>query len=126
MAEGWSRHLKNDVIEPYSAGTEIHGINPYAVKVMKEAGVDISGQKSKDLHNLMDIPFDYVITLCDHASESCPLFPGNVKRVHVGFNDPPGLTSKLENEDQKLDIYRRVRDEIKAFIKTLPENLEQI
>ena len=93
---------------------------------MKEAGVDISGRKSKDLHNLMDIPFDYVVTLCDHANESCPLFPGNVKRVHVGFDDPPVLTSKLENEDQKLDIYRRVRDEIQAFIKTLPENLEQI
>ena len=124
MAEGWAYYLKNEVIEPYSAGVEVHGINPNAVRVMKEAGVDISGQVSKDLDSLMDLPFDYVITLCDHASESCPVFPGNVKKNHVAFDDPPGLASRAVDEEKILDIYRRVRDEIQAFIMTLPDSLK--
>ncbi len=124
MAEGWARHLKGDVLEPYSAGIETHGLNPTAVKAMAEAGVDISGHKSKHVNDLRDIQFDYVITVCDNAHESCPLFPGRAKVIHVGFDDPPRLARRASTEQQALDIYRRVRDEIRAFVQTLPQALE--
>jgi arsenate reductase len=123
MAEGWARYLKGDVLEPYSAGIEVHGLNPYAVKVMKEAGVDISHHRSKHVKELFHIPFDYVVTVCDHANETCPVFPGRVKRLHVGFDDPPRLAATLSSEEEKLAVYRRVRDEIRAFVETLPESL---
>lgn len=125
MAEGWARHLKSDAIEPYSAGIETHGLNPSAVKVMAEAGVDISGHRSKHLDELKDVPFDYVVTVCDNAHESCPIFPGKTKVVHVGFDDPPRLAKDIASEDEALDCYRRVRDEIRAFVNTLPDSLEQ-
>lgn len=125
MAEGWTRHLKADSIEPYSAGIEVHGMNPHAVRVMAEAGVDISGQRSKNVAELMHIPFDYVITVCDNASESCPIFPGKAKVVHAGFDDPPKLAKSAKTEEEALAHYRRVRDEIKAFVKTLPQALQQ-
>lgn len=120
MAEGWARHLKNNVIEAYSAGIETHGLNPSAVKVMGEAGVDISGHRSKHVDELEDIAFDYVVTVCDHAHESCPLFPGKTRVVHVGFEDPPRLAKNARTEEEALDCYRRVRDEIKAFVEALP------
>jgi len=123
MAEGWARYLKGDVLEPYSAGIEVHGLNLYAVKVMKEAGVDISHHRSKHVKELFHIPFDYVVTVCDHANETCPVFPGRVKRLHVGFDDPPRLAATLSSEEEKLAVYRRVRDEIRAFVETLPESL---
>ena len=123
MAEGWCRHLKGDVIEPFSAGIETHGLNPNAVQVMEEAGVDISGHHSKHLDELQGIPFDAVVTVCDNAHESCPMFPGKMRVVHVGFDDPPRLTKNAKSEQEILDCYRRVRDEIKAFIQTLPESL---
>jgi arsenate reductase (thioredoxin) len=123
MAEGWARALKRDTIEPYSAGIEKHEVNPLAVKVMAEAGIDISQQRSKLVSELADIKFDYVITLCDHANQSCPLFSGPVKRKHVGFNDPPLLAKNAKSEEEALSHYRRVRDEIRDFIKTLPEAL---
>lgn len=123
MAEGWARHLKGDVLYPYSAGIEVHGLNPYAVKVMKEAGVDISHHRSKHVKELFHIPFDYVVTVCDHANETCPVFPGRVKRLHVGFDDPPRLAATLSSEEEKLAVYRRVRDEIRAFVETLPDSL---
>jgi arsenate reductase len=123
MAEGWARYLKGDVLEPYSAGIEVHGLNPYAVKVMKEAGVDISHHRSKHVKELFHIPFDYVVTVCDHANETCPVFPGRVKRLHVGFDDPPRLAATLSSEEEKLAVYRRVRDEIRAFVETLPDSL---
>ena len=123
MAEGWTRSLKDETIEPYSAGIETHGLNEMAVKVMAEAGVDISSHKSKLLNDLMDIDFDYVITVCDNAHESCPIFPGKTKMVHVGFDDPPRLAKDAKTQEQALDCYRKVRDEIKAFVKTLPEAL---
>lgn len=123
MAEGWARHLKSDCIEAYSAGIETHGLNPNAVKVMAEAGVDISGQKSKLLGDLKGINFDYVITVCGHAHETCPMFPAKAKVVHVGFNDPPKLAKKANSEKEALDCYRRVREEIKAFIEKLPDIL---
>ena len=124
MAEGWTRRLKSDVIEPYSAGIETHGLNPNAVKVMAEAGVDISGQRSKHVKDLPDIEFGYVITLCDHAAEHCPFFPGKAKILHFGFDDPPKLAQNAKTEQEALNCYRRVRDEIKAFVEKLPQVLE--
>ncbi|MEI7879774.1 MAG: arsenate reductase ArsC [bacterium] len=124
MAEGWARHLKRDVIEAYSAGIETHGLNPNAVKVMAEAGVDISGHRSKHVDELKDVEFDYVVTVCDNAHESCPLFLGKTKVVHVGFQDPPRLAREVKTEDGKLDCYRRVRDEIRQFVEKLPGALE--
>jgi arsenate reductase len=99
MAEGWTRYLKGDIIEAYSAGIEMHGINPYEVKVMAEAGNDISQQHSKHLSELKGISFDWVITVCDNANESCPVFPRNVKRFHVSFDDPPRLAKNARTDE---------------------------
>jgi arsenate reductase len=126
MAEGWTRALKGDRIEAYSAGIETHGLNPNAVKVMAEAGVDISGQQSKLLDAWRDIAFDYVITVCDHAHESCPLYPGKTRVVRVGFDDPPRLAQTARTEEETLGHYRRVRDEIRAYVETLPQSLGEI
>ena len=120
MAEGWARHLKGDVIEPYSAGIEKHGMNPHAVQVMAEAGVDLAKHYSKTLEEIGPVHFDYVVTVCGHAHEHCPVFLGKAKVVHVGFEDPPKLTKDLPDGDAKLAIYRRVRDEIRRFVETLP------
>ena len=120
MAQGWARHLKADVIEPYSAGIEKHGLNPHAVQVMAEAGVDISGHTSKTLADLAGVAFDYVVTVCGHAHETCPMFPGDAKVIHVGFDDPPKLAAGETDPDKALGHYRRVRDEIRAFVQTLP------
>ena len=124
MAEGWARHLKSDSIEAYSAGVERHGLNPRAVAVMAEAGVDISGQASKLVDELPVREFDWVVTLCGHASENCPFFPGPVKRVHAGFDDPPSLAKGAATEAEALASYRRVRDEIRDFVAGLPGSLE--
>jgi arsenate reductase len=121
MAEGWTRRLKGDLIEPYSAGVESHGLNPNAVKVMAEAGVDISSHRSKHLDEVRDIAFDYIVTVCDNANESCPVFPGTVKRVHIGFDDPPRLARNARTEEEALGYYRRVRDEIRAFVENCLE-----
>ncbi len=123
MAEGWAHHLKGDRIEAYSAGIETHGLNPSAVKVMAEAGVDISGHRSKLASDFGDLVFDYVVTVCGHAHETCPLFPGGAKVVHVGFPDPPKLAAEVTDPEAKLDCYRRVRDEIRVFVESLPESL---
>jgi arsenate reductase len=125
MAEGWTRHLRGDQIEAYSAGIEAHGLNPDAVRVMAEAGVDISGHRSKLVGELSGIDFDYVVTVCDNARESCPLFPGKAKVVHAGFDDPPRLAAGAKTGDERLAPYRRVRDEIRAFVQTLPDSLAQ-
>ena len=124
MAEGWCRHLKGDVIEAYSAGIETHGLNPNAVKVMAEAGVDISGHRSKHIDEFKDVPLDYVVTVCGHANEHCPIFPGKTKVIHVGFDDPPKLAQSVATEEEALNCYRRVRDQIRAFIETLPNSLK--
>jgi arsenate reductase len=123
MAEGWARFLKGAELEPYSAGIETHGLNPNAVKVMSEAGVDISAHRSKHLDELRGIEFDYVITVCGHAHESCPVMPGKTVVQHVGFDDPPRLARDAATEEEALDHYRRVRDEIRQFVETLPECL---
>ena len=124
MAEGWAKHLKPDSIQAYSAGTDPHGMNPLAIKVMAEAGVDLSTHHSKHLNQLPNIPFDYVITVCDNANESCPVFPGKTKRLHVGFDDPPRLAKDAKSEEEALSHYRRVRDEIRHFVQRLPEALK--
>ncbi len=124
MAEGWARHLKGDEIEASSAGIEKHGLNPLAVRVMAEAGVDISGQRSKTMEELENKKFDYVVTVCDQAHESCPIFPGKALIVHRGFDDPPLLAAGAADEEDALRHYRRVRDEIRDFVMTLPRALE--
>jgi len=123
MAEGWARQLKAGVIEAYSAGIETHGLNPDAVRVMAEAGVDISAHRSKHLDEFEGVEFDYVVTVCGHARQSCPVLPGRAKAVHVGFDDPPKLAAGAETEAERLGHYRRVRDEIKAFVETLPDSI---
>ena len=124
MAEGWARTLKGDTIEAYSAGIETHGLNPLAVKVMAEAGVDISGQWSKKVDELDRVEFDYVVTVCGHANETCPMWlRGKAKVVHAGFEDPPALARGAQTEAEVLGHYRRVRDEIRAFVETLPQGL---
>ncbi len=123
MAEGFARYLKGDVIEPYSAGIEVHGLNPNAVQVMAETGVDISSHHSKHVDELKNIQFDYVITVCDHAHEHCPIFPRKTKLLHIGFDDPPRLAKGANSEKEALDIYRRIRDEIRDFVKKVPESL---
>ncbi len=123
MAEGWTRYLKSDVINAYSAGIETHGLNPSAVKVMAEVGVDISHHKSQLLTDLSDVAFDFVVTVCGHAHETCPLFPSNATVLRVGFDDPPKLAKDAETEEQALSHYRRVRDEIRSFVESLPASL---
>ncbi len=125
MAEGWTRRLKGDVIDPYSAGIETHGLNPKAVQVMAEAGVDISNHRSKLLDELRDVEFDYVVTVCDNANESCPVFAGKVRRLHVSFDDPPRLARSAKSEEEALGHYRRVRDEIRAFVENMPGALSK-
>lgn len=123
MAQGWARHLKADTIEPYSAGTQKHGLNPSAVAVMAEAGVDIAGHTGKTLDDLSGVRLDYVVTVCGHAHETCPVFPGKAVVIHQGFDDPPKLAADETDPEKALGHYRRVRDEIRDFIQTLPEAL---
>ena len=124
MAEAWARHLKGDVIEAYSAGLETHGLNQNAVMVMAEAGVDISGHKSKSVDDLGDVDFDCVVTVCGHANETCPMWlKGKAKVVHVGFDDPPALARNAKSEEEALKHYRRVRDQIKDFVLGIEEVL---
>lgn len=127
MAEGLTRHLKGDEIEVYSAGIETHGLNPNAVKVMAEIGIDISTHKSQNITELKDVKLDYVVTVCGHANETCPFFPMGCQVVHVGFPDPPKMAKDLAEqgatEEEQLDCYRAVRDEIKNFVESLPENI---
>jgi arsenate reductase len=123
MAEGWTRHLHGDRVEVYSAGTAPGRIDPRAVEVMGEAGVDISGQRSKHLDELSGTGLDWVITVCDRAHESCPVFPGEVRRLHAGFDDPPRLAAEVSSEKLALEPYRRVREEIRVFVEGLPERL---
>jgi len=125
MAEGWVRRLKADIIEAYSAGIEKHQLDPRAVKVMAEAGVDISMQKSKSISELPTCEFDYVIALCGDAEEKCPVFPGKAKVVQRGFDNPPKLAETAKSEEEALAHYRCVRDEIRAFIEKMPGNLSQ-
>jgi len=125
MAEGWARHLKGDVLEPCSAGIETHGLNPRAVAAMAEVGVDISHQRSTHVDELAHVAFDLVVTVCTQAHESCPVFPGPARVIHVGFDDPPALARDAATEAEAMAPYRRVRDEIRAFVATLPQALDK-
>jgi arsenate reductase len=124
MAEGWARALRAETVEAYSAGTNPHGMNRLAIEAMREVGVDISAHHSKHPDELAHIAFDFVVTVCDAAHESCPVFPGRAKVVHAGFDDPPRLAKGSKDHEEALPHYRRVRDEIKAYIETLPGALQ--
>lgn len=121
IAEGYARALKSATIEAFSAGIVAHGQNPLALRVMAEDGVDISGQQSKTLASLLDagVAFDVVYTVCGHADDNCPRFPGSTRVEHRGFDDPPKLARTAATEEEALGHYRRVRDEIRAWIETL-------
>ena len=123
MAEGFARALKSNQFESYSAGIEPHGLNPNAVQVMAEVGIDISSQQSTHVDQFRHIDFDWVVTVCDHAAEQCPVFPGRARVVHRAFDDPPKLARNACSEEEALGAYRRVRDEIGTYIETLPEGL---
>lgn len=125
MAEGFARKLLGDAYAVHSAGTKTHGMNPRAVKVMAEAGIDISAHSSKTTDQLPDVPMDVVFTVCSDAHETCPVFPGG-KIIHRGFDDPPRLTESFEDEEKRLDVYRRVRDEIRDWISGLDQELKGI
>ena len=120
MAEGWARALRSESIEAWSAGVERHGLNPHAVRVLAEEGVDISGQHSRQLDDLGQQRFDYVVTVCSHARDCCPALPADTRVIHAGFDDPPALARTARDETEALDHYRRVRDEIRAWVEALP------
>lgn len=119
MAEGFCRAMHADKFNAYSAGIEKHGMNERAIKVMAESGVDISGHHSKTVDEL-GVVLDMVITVCGHANESCPIFPGAPKVIHIGFDDPPKLAKNAVTENEALVFYRQVRDQIEATVKNLP------
>ncbi len=121
MAEGWARALHPDRVDPYSAGTAPGRVDPRAIQVMAEVGIDLSRHRSKHVDELSGVTFDWVVTVCDRANESCPYFPGSVRRLHAGFDDPPTLAATASTDEQALSPYRRVRDEIRALVETLPE-----
>ncbi|MHC4211865.1 MAG: arsenate reductase ArsC [Planctomycetota bacterium] len=121
MAEGWAKHLKSDLINAYSAGVMPAYVSSRATEVMAEAGVDISDHYSKHINSLGGIDFDYVITLCDNAKEQCPVLPGNTVHIHKPFKDPSFLTGKQEHV---MNAFRKVRDQIRAFVNKMPQNLE--
>jgi len=125
MAEGLARNLKSDIVDAFSAGSKPVGIDPLAVKAMAEIGIDISGQRSKHVNEFGGMKFDYVITLCGGVAETCPFFRGNAKFIHRGFEDPPELAKKAESEEEALEFYRRVRDEIRSFIEKLPQSIQE-
>jgi len=125
MAEGWARHLLTHQVDACSAGTNPHGLNPLAVRAMAEAGVDIASHTSKTVEACDPETLDLVITVCGHAHETCPVFPGRARVVHQGFDDPPRLAAGARTDDEALPHYRRVRDEIRAFVETLPALLKE-
>jgi arsenate reductase len=130
MAEGWARQLRGDALEPCSAGVAPKGLDPRAVAVMAEAGVDISAQASEQVDDLLlrlavrGSAVDWVVTVCDAARESCPVFPGVARTLHRSFDDPPHLAAGAASEDEALAPYRRVRDEIRRFVADLPRIFE--
>lgn len=129
MAEGFARALHGGWIEAYSAGIKPCGVDPRAVRVMAEAGIDISAHRSKRYIEIVDakgapVQFDLVVTVCGYARETCPAFPGHSHLTHRGFDDPPSLARGTRSEEEALAHYRRVRDEIRAFVEALPQMLK--
>ena len=123
MAEAWTRHVWGDVFEVFSAGVAPNRMDPRTVRVMEETGISMEGYRPKHVDDLKSISFDYVVTVCDHAREICPYFPGAHKILHKGFEDPPVLARKARTEEEALGHYRRIRDEIREFVSNLPEFL---
>jgi len=123
MAEGWARAIHGDRYAIYSAGLEAHGLNSRAVAVMQEAGVDISQQTSDRLEEIAGVELDLVITVCGHADENCPILPIECRKIHVPFDDPPALARDATSEEEALNHYRSVRDEIRKLAESLPELL---
>ena len=119
MAEGWGEKLLAGKADVFSAGTKPGSVDPRAIKVMAEAGVDISGHRSKHASEFKDIAFDLVVTVCDKARESCPVWFGKAKKLHRSFEDPPFLAKEARTEEEALAHYRRVRDEIRDFVAGL-------
>ena len=119
MAEGWAKQLRDSDFDAWSAGIETHGLNELAVAAMAEAGVDISRHESTLVDDLVPVEFDLVVTVCDNARESCPIFPGRVRVIHHSFDDPPRLAAKAVDREEKLVHFRRVRDEIRTFVTSL-------
>ena len=124
MAEGFARSLLGTSVVAYSAGVAPKGLDARAVAVMAEAGVDISGHRSKAVSELPDVSFDAIVTLCDEAGAACPFVPGSGTRIHAGFPDPPVLAAGAATEEEALSHYRRVRDAIRAFVLELPARLQ--
>ena len=114
MAEGFVNALYSDRYLAFSAGTEPSTVSPYAVRVMQEIGIDISDHRSKSVDQFIDQDLDYVVTVCDHAKEACPFFPGGRKALHKGFQDPASVAG---TDEENLDVFRRVRDEIRDWIE---------
>ena len=123
MAEGWARALASDVFEPCSAGVEARGLDPRAVTAMEENGVDISGHRSKSMDELRGEVFDLVVTVCDSAAESCPVFPGRSERIHRSFDDPPRLARDAVTEQEAMVHYRRIRDQMREFVAELSSRI---
>jgi arsenate reductase len=124
MGEGFANTLQGEYFEAYSAGVNPSMVNPRAAKVMAEMGINIADNDSNHVNDLMHITFDYVITVCDHAAETCPVFPGKTTQViHHSFDDPPHLAKDAQSEEEALGHFRRVRDEIKAYVDGLPREL---
>ena len=121
MAEGLCRELRGDLIEPYSAGVETHGLNPHAVSAMQEIGVDISHHRSKTVDEIGDVRFDFVIAVCGHAQQTCPVFPAESRVVLRQFDDPPRLAAEEADPESGMTHYRRVRDEIRDYVSGLPD-----
>ena len=117
MAEGLLRHEAGGCFEVASAGTKPGHVRPEAITVMKELGIDISGHRSKHVDEFKGQAFDYVLTVCDNANESCPVFPGQTKRIHKAFEDPAAFQG---TDEERLDFFRRVRDEIRDYLKNFP------
>ena len=121
MAEGWTRHLHNHLVVPYSAGVKPGRLDPNAVRVMAEVGIEIGGQLPKHIDELTSIDFDCVVTVCDNARASCPVYPAHTLVIHRAFDDPPHVAQHAQTDDERIAVYRRVRDEIREFVATLSQ-----
>ena len=125
MAHGFANALLSDEFTSYSAGIESHGLNPSAVKVMGEVGIDISGHQSQTLSEFDTNEFDYVVAVCEHAASNCPTFPAKTNVIVHQFDDPPKLAQQATTPEEALSCYRNVRDEIKHWIMALPTQINQ-